>query len=1018
MSTLVTEFFERRNPFLSQPVTDTPEFNSFAGNGHLFEVCERRLVLAAQLLIDLLPEPSAITPHGELHGQPSLELQTETPLELHLRDAHAASGWNQVQQQFGLTGAGQTVAVIDSGIAWDHVALGQGYGPGYRVVGGWDFTEENDAQPYDDGPAGFHGTHVAGIIGSSDAHHTGVAPDADLVALRVFNDMGQGQLSWVEKALEWVHDNQNSFENPITTVNLSLGTSWNSDIIPNWATLEEEFQQLANDGIIVIASAGNSFTQYNAPGLSYPAASPYVLPVASVGDDGELSDFSQRHDRALAAPGERILSTVPDYVLGRDGIVNDFSTASGTSMAAPYVAGASVLVRQAMEMVGFEPINLSTISQHLRATADSIYDSVTGVFYDRLNLQSAIDTLIPDDVVGDHSATAAALNLSQAQLNGWLNSLGDRDVYQFTAATSGTLRLEMESEWLDTLNVSVQSNGQQIASGGLESTTVHIVAGQTYELNVFASQGIGDFQIDMEFVSDSSGAGNTVNNPSSIYLGAVDYAEQAVAAGSSYRVQASHDGTFTVQWNNSDAPLGAMQLTANGQTLTDTTWSAGELRLDTPVRAGDWLEITVPGQTQDRGELVLANVLSHTGTRVTIDGSMASDAIVLNLQNGVIVEFGAVDYVFSSGEVNDVRIDGYGNNDTLTVVGSALSDKVDLTPTGSSIINANVTVAISSVENVNYSGGGGPDRVYLYDSDTDDTLTAYPRHAKLVGVGYGFEVADVDRIFMHATGGGQDYAYLYDSSGNDQLSVRPQFTSLSGNGFFNYVRGFERVYAYANAGGVDQADIYDSAANDRFMTNGASASIVGPGFSSYTKSFETVHAHANSGGIDLAALYGSSSQTNWQTGSDFVSFREQDWSREARGFESVETFVAGQTQSMSVSSMSAVTPSHLIALPANSASSVPAISSDPFGAPLHPHFAVWASQDLRESGLQESCDDWTLGSPTEPAAGAEAEILREVVSLREWLTSLADLPEEELLNDPSLESQVLDRIFEQHEEIF
>ncbi len=191
----------------------------------------------------------------------------------------------------------------------------KGFGAGYRVVGGWDFTEENDANPYDDGPAGYHGTHVAGIIGSDDAKNPGVAPDVDLVALRVFNDLGKGQMEWVEKALQWVHTNKNSFENPITTVNLSIGSTWNSSNAPDWAILEDELRTLHNDGILVTASAGNSFKSYNAPGLSYPAASQYVLPVASVDDNGQLSDFSQRDDRVIAAPGRNILSTVPDHLL-------------------------------------------------------------------------------------------------------------------------------------------------------------------------------------------------------------------------------------------------------------------------------------------------------------------------------------------------------------------------------------------------------------------------------------------------------------------------------------------------------------------------------------------------------------------------------------------------------------------------------------------------------------------------------------------------------------------------------
>ncbi|MCA9265855.1 MAG: S8 family serine peptidase, partial [Planctomycetales bacterium] len=110
-------------------------------------------------------------------------------------------------RELGLTGAGQTVAVIDSGIAYDHYALGGGWGTSYRVVGGWDFAE-NDADPYDDGPLGYHGTHIAGVIGSTDTQHPGVAPDVDLVALRVFDDYGHGEFAAIESALDWVHDHQ------------------------------------------------------------------------------------------------------------------------------------------------------------------------------------------------------------------------------------------------------------------------------------------------------------------------------------------------------------------------------------------------------------------------------------------------------------------------------------------------------------------------------------------------------------------------------------------------------------------------------------------------------------------------------------------------------------------------------------------------------------------------------------------------------------------------------------------
>ncbi len=959
--------------------------NPFACEETIFEVCERRLVLSAQLLLDVLSmssnsdhvctsptlasEPTSM-PHssdpGALHSHlesitPGLQT-ADVPLESHMREAHLATGWNQVQQQFGLSGTGQTVAVIDSGVAWDHVSLGGGYGPGYRVVGGWDFAE-NDALPYDDGPAGFHGTHVSGIIGSDDSVHRGVAPDVDLVALRVFNDVGQGQLAWVEQALNWVHDNRHTFENPITTVNLSLGTTWNADTIPNWAMLEDEFQKLANEGFVVVASAGNSFQQYQVPGLSYPAASPYVLPVASVGDDGSLSDFSQRNGRVIAAPGEQINSTVPDYVYGRDGILNDFSIASGTSMAAPYVAGASVLVRQAMEMVGLTTINLATIGDHLRATADSIYDAATGATYDRLNLANAIEALIPDDNVGNSSSNAATFNVNQDSLSGWINQLGDQDVYRFTPGSNGALLLDADSDWAETLQWSLSTNGQTIATSGLDPRTVEVTAGLTYELLVSAPQHIGSFSFDVDFTTSSNGSGGHGNGESSPappqMLGPIDYHAQTHEAGTTYRAQATRDGMFTVQWTNPDAPVGNMLVGIGGQTFSDVTWENGALRLDVEVRAGDWLDISLPGSRSDAGELALANLVSVTGKQLSLTGTLASDSMEVDLRNGLAINFGEIEYRYIAGQINDVRLDGYGDNDALHVIGSSLSEKVDLAPSESMIENSNVRLTLTSVEQIAFTSGGGADRVYLYDSNTDDTLTAHPRHAELVGVGYRFEVVDVDRIFVHATGGGNDHAYLYDSSGDDQLSVRPQFTSMSGDNFFNYVRGFERVYAYANAGGTDSADIYDSAGDDRFTTNGSSASIVGPGFASYTKSFEQVRAHADAGGNDLATLYGSNHQTNWQRGSDFISFQEQGWQREARGFNVVETYIAGQIQSLSVPSTES--------------------------------------------------EGWS-GGP------AEMQVLSDRMSLQEWLAIDDESPEETLLSVPEFELALLDEIFSQQED--
>lgn len=481
-----------------------------SGRRPLLETLEARQVMSADPLggalshhvLDDLPDAEIGLAHHKL-SEPDFWIddrdlydiqQSLDSIEQLLTSAHNLTGWNQVQTNFGFKGAGQTVAVIDSGIAYDHWALGGGLGSNYRVVGGWDFTEENDNNPYDDGPNGSHGTHVAGIIGSSHSTHTGVAPEVDLVGLRVFNDAGQGYFSWVENALQWVIDNRTAFENPITAVNLSLGTSWNSASIPSWAMLEDEFAALKTAGIFIAVSAGNDYTSYNAPGLSYPAASPHVVPVMSVTDSGNLAGYSQRHTSAIGAPGHGIVSTVPDYAGNHNGVTDDFASKSGTSMAAPYVAGASVLIREAMEFIGYTNITQTTIYNHMRATADAI--GSTG--YLRLNLGNAIDALIPDDEYGSTVATAHNMGTvgSSTQLAGMINSLTDSDYFRFTAGVSGTVSFTAGLSHGQTATWHTSGLSGQTSGPGGKTYTIDVIAGHDYTIGLSAS-GLAHYTIDV-----------------------------------------------------------------------------------------------------------------------------------------------------------------------------------------------------------------------------------------------------------------------------------------------------------------------------------------------------------------------------------------------------------------------------------------------------------------------------------------------------------------------------------------
>ena len=872
----------------------------------IWERCEKRLAMSAMPWMPwdvgpqepFLPALSNASPAVDpAPGTLSVDAQATLPIETHLSDPHAQTGWNQVHAQYGLSGKGQTVAVIDSGIAFDHVALGKGFGPGYKVVGGWDFAE-NDPRPYDDAPAGFHGTHVAGIIGANDGVHFGIAPNVDLVALRVFNDTGKGELAWAENALKWVHENRETFANPITTVNLSLGSTWNSSTFPTGGTLDEELGQLQRDGIVVVVSAGNSFQQNKSAGLSYPAASPFVVPASSIDANGQLSDFSQRDSRSIAAPGRAIESTVPDYFYGKDGINDDWAKASGTSMASPYIAGASVLVREAMEMAGVQNITPQSIYEQLRSTANSIWDSVTQQSYQSLNLERAIESLLPKDNVGD-SIVSGQLSIIQNswQTDGWINSLGDQDVYRLAPAQSGTISLQLGSEYVDNAIFSLLRDGTETALHTSQGRlNFSVVAGESIGLRIADTDSIGPYHLNWSFAASVSGGQSGSAVPSDLVdLGSVDLLERSLSGASRYKATAEHTGILSVVVDAGQQNAGTLQVfrpTMSNGTLVDSTVENNQWRIDVNVVEGQSIEFVLPGSASRHVHVV--NLLNQQGNQLTIHGTDAADVVRIDLSNGVLANVAGINYQLDGNSISTIVLDGTLNNDTLSLVGSSLADKIEMRPGITTLSNEKLSLQANNFETVQFVGGGGPDRAYLFDAATDDRLNIWPNKAELTGIGYAFSVDKATRIFVNADLGGDDQAFVFDSVGDDTLSVRPQFTSLSGPGFFNYVSGFERVFAYATQGGVDRAALYDSAGNDTLSSSSEITSIVGPGFSTFARGFENVEAFASAGGIDRATIY-APRDGSITAGADFVGMQDATSTSIARNFERIETFLAGQS---------------------------------------------------------------------------------------------------------------------------
>lgn len=309
-------------------------------------------------------------------------------------------GLDQVFANTPNRGAGYTVAVLDTGIDYNHPDLGGGWGR--RVVGGWDFVN-NDADPMDDNG---HGTHVAGIIGSSNANLSGVAPNVNLIALKVLDASGQGSFGNVENALSWVIANRARFN--IVSLNLSLG-SGNYAVNP-YDFLEDEFASLKASGVFLSVAAGNSYYSYSGQvGLAYPGVSPNVVSVGAVwtGDFGpmawgsgardnttavdRIASFSQRAaGLGIMAPGAMITST---YLGGQ------YRAMAGTSMASPVIAGSAAMIRQALDQAGKGGLaNEDYILGIMRSTGvrvidgDDENDNVpnTGWAFQRINLAAAM----------------------------------------------------------------------------------------------------------------------------------------------------------------------------------------------------------------------------------------------------------------------------------------------------------------------------------------------------------------------------------------------------------------------------------------------------------------------------------------------------------------------------------------------------------------------------------------------------------------------------------------------------
>ncbi len=240
---------------------------------------------------------------------------------------------DRAHEDLGATGEGVVIAVIDTGIDYTHPDLGGGFGPGFKVAGGYDFFDD-DPDPMDEHG---HGTHVAGIAAADGSTLRGVAPQARLLAVRVIGPEGTGLTSTMIAGIDYAADPDG---NPATAdhadvINLSLGS--------NGSPADPASQAIDNavrSGVVCVVAAGNQI-HYRA--IQSPGTAERAITVGATNNDDVIAFFSSR------GPTELGFANKPDLVAPGVGITSTFPGGAyerfqGTSMSAPHVAGAAALL--------------------------------------------------------------------------------------------------------------------------------------------------------------------------------------------------------------------------------------------------------------------------------------------------------------------------------------------------------------------------------------------------------------------------------------------------------------------------------------------------------------------------------------------------------------------------------------------------------------------------------------------------------------------------------------------------
>jgi len=442
----------------------------------------------------------------------------------------------------GYRGQGMVVASMDTGVDVSHPELAAGWRGG---SGSWyDPNGQHPATPTD---VNGHGTQTMGVMVGRDAGGSaiGVAPDARWIAVKIFNDRGQASASGIHLGFQWLLDPDG---NPATADAPNVvNNSWTMAAGSCTLDFQPDLRNLRAAGILPVFAAGNYGP---ADGTSAsPANNPEAFAVGATDDNDTIDPSSSRGPSACGqAPYPQL--TAPGVGIRTTDLYGGYIDSSGTSLAAPHVAGAVALLLQALP-------GLSADRQAAALQAGSVDlgtpgpDNTYGT--GRLDVRAAYDWA--------RSTPDFALAASPAS----------RSIAAGTG-TSYDLTVAPLSGFTADVTLSLTGLPANVGTAALTPTTIHGSGTSTLSLSTATTAPAGSYQLIV------TGTSSAITHTAAVTLTVLPRDFTLGASPASVTVTRTQTATYTISASAVNGFTGQVALKLTGQpTGTTTTWTGNPI---------------------------------------------------------------------------------------------------------------------------------------------------------------------------------------------------------------------------------------------------------------------------------------------------------------------------------------------------------------------------------------------------------------------------------------------------------